>query len=308
MRYSLLIAVALSLGFTGRAAADTSFADVRSVEAITDGSQLIVLGTVIREQPAGAKDGKTRIKEVGRALKGTIDKKAIPDVVNLSDLVTAPGENPAILFLVPAEKPKTFEIAYIVYLNKHKVPATGWARYYSEIIPWDCTNGDRPSFHNPKCAVLDKTGAVLTDPDAVIERVVARAKLHPHQIDGGFYNHNVRPDLDSFQNSVIYNVQVPFDPEFQKDLLAQLNVRDGYQRYVVAAQLRHYKHDEVIAALKKCLTDDYIRELPVEPTKKDSPTKNYFAVRRAAYETLRSWGIDVKQPELEAPPDAKKPR
>ena len=120
-------------------------------------------------------------------------------------------------------------------------------------------------------------------------------------MDAGF-SAQVDVELDSFQNSIIYLLLVPFDPEFKKELLSQLKSTIGYERYAAARDLRHYKDQEVIAELKKCLTDDHIDELPVDPTKKGSPTKRYYAVRRAAYELLREWDVDVARPVLEAPP------
>ena len=79
------------------------------------------------------------------------------------------------------------------------------------------------------------------------------------------------------------------------------SVLDGLQRFAAAYHLASYKDDDVIAALKKCLTDDYVCELRVNP---DDATKHkrYYAVRKAAYEVLRAWKIDVDRPALEPPP------
>ena len=296
MRYSLLIVVAVSLGVTNRASADVYSYYVSSLEALTDASTLVVLGTVQRK-------GTTTLKDVERAVKGTADKP-FPAIENLSKVVTAADENRALLFLRPAAKPPALEVHYVIYLNKHTIPPKAdKVAYYQGLFPQHSSAGEPKSFHGSRCAAIDKTGNVIIDPDAVVKAVEARVKLHPKRVsDDGFYAKHGEQLED---NESDYNVLVPFDPEFKKDFLKQLGSKSGWDRYIAAQRLSHYKEQDVIAALKKCLDDDYVAELRTnaDPEKR----KPYYAVRKAAYEALKAWDIDVPRPELDPPPTVKKP-
>jgi hypothetical protein len=299
MRYSLLLAVAVSLGAPNRARADVYSYYVSSLESLTDASTVIVLGTVVREKAAGAKEATTHLKGVERAVKGTADKP-FPAIENLSRIVKAPGENRVLLFLRPAAKPPALEVDYIIYLNKHTVPANAdRAGYYRSLLPHHTSAWEPKSFHSTHCIAVEKTGNVLIDPESVIKAVEARVKLHPKRVSDECFYAKRGQQLED--NESDYNVLVPYDPEFRKDFLEELGSDHGWYRYVAVLHLSHYKDDEVIAALKKCLTDDYVCELRIKPDDPGRP-KPYFAVRRAAYEALRAWNIDVARPELEPPP------
>jgi hypothetical protein len=128
--------------------------------------------------------------------------------------------------------------------------------------------------------------------------------LHPKRVsDEGFYAKRGKQLED---NESDYNVLVPYEPEFRAGFLKELISENGWDRYVAVLRLRHYRDDEVIAALKKCLTDDFVCELRIKP---DDPSRHkpYFAVRKAAYEALRAWNVDVPRPELEPPPNLAPP-
>src|SRR5947208_1486999 len=122
MRAYLLVLVALAFGAPNRAAADTYLYSVYSLEWLTDSSSLVVVATVKHDGNTGAKNAKVQIKQVERALKGTVEKQ-LPEIANLSKVVTAGGEHRAVLFLRPTADPKVLEVAYVVYLNKHNPPA-----------------------------------------------------------------------------------------------------------------------------------------------------------------------------------------
>ena len=299
MRYSLLLAVTVSLCATNHAKADLYSYYVSSLESLTDASPVVVLGTVVREQQASAKKATTRLKGVERAVKGTADKP-FPAIENLSKVVTAPGKNRVLLFLSPAATPAALKVDYVIYLNKHTVPANASrAAYYQSLLPGYSSAWEPMRFHSARCIVIDKTGNVLIDPASVIKAVEARVKLHPKRVsDEGFYAKRGQQLEDDESD---YNVLVPYDPEFRKSFLKQLSSKYGWDRYVAVLRLGHYKDDEVIAALKKCLTDTYVCKLRVKP---DDPSRHkpYFAVRKAAYAALRAWNIDITRPELEPPP------
>lgn len=304
MRFSLLLAVTVSLCFAGRASADTYLYSVYSLEWLTDSSSLVVVATVKHDGNTGAKNAKVQIKEVERALKGTVDKK-LPEIANVSKVLTAGGENRAILFLRPSADPKVLEVTYVVYLNKHKVPAKDRAAYFAGLIPqYHDSSAEPMNFNSALCVAVDKNGTVLSTPDAVIKLVEARAKAHPKRTIDGFYNY--LGDDQLLNSDVIYRVLAPFDPEFKKDFLKHLENKNGWTRYHAIPNLTRFKDAESITALKKLLADDFVAEVRVDPERSDSPRKQFYVVRKAAYEALRAWDVDVKKPELEPPPVTEK--
>jgi hypothetical protein len=182
MRYLLLLVVAVSLGVTNRAKGDLYSYYVSSLESLTDASTVVVLRTVVREQEGGAKKATTRLEDVGRAVKGTAGKP-FPPIRNLSKVVTAPGENRVLLFLSRAAKLPAVEVGYVIYLNKHAVPANpGRVAYYRSILPGHTSAWEPKGFHSARCIAIDKEGNVLIDPEAVIKAVEARVKLHPKRV------------------------------------------------------------------------------------------------------------------------------
>ena len=70
---------------------------------------------------------------------------------------------------------------------------------------------------------------------------------------------------------------VPYDPEERGVFLKQLRSASGTDRAGAAHHLAHYPDAEVIAALKKCLTDDYFNDQLVDeaPGKKPRTAKIY---------------------------------
>src|SRR5687768_4778598 len=87
MCWRLVCVVAFGLIVPNRAGADVDSYTVYSLEWLVDASRSVWVATVVRD-----KDGTTRIKSVDRVLKGP-DEKPDPAVANLSDAVTAGGEN-----------------------------------------------------------------------------------------------------------------------------------------------------------------------------------------------------------------------
>lgn len=299
MRFTLL-AVVFCFALPGRAAADTYMYSVYSLEWLTDASEVVVVAPTAGAVPADEKKG-AKLKDVEQVLKGKFEKP-FPAITNFTGVVE--GEKRALLFLRRTEK-KELEVHYVVYLNKHDVPAKGRRAYFAGIIPqYHDSSAEPMRFADTRCVAIDKSFNVLSDPDAVVKLVAARAKAKPKADPDGFYT--FMGDDELVQSDVVYRVLRPYDPEYRKDFLKQLAGKDGFARYNAAYDLSRYKDNEVIAALKKCLTDDYVLELRGDPDRIDSPRKPTFAVRKAAYDTLRSWGEDVPRPELDAPP-VKKP-
>lgn len=135
-------------------------------------------------------------------------------------------------------------------------------------------------------------------PDEVVKLVEKRARLHPDRVTkAGFY----APRGDDLEDqSSDSNVLVPYDPEERAEFLKQVRGPAGLDRAHAAGHLAHYPDAEVIAALKKCLTDDYYNNQLVRDSP-DGPERsvNVYVVRQAAYESLRQLHVKVPKPELE---------
>lgn len=296
MRCSLVLAVVVGFALPGRAAADTYLFSVYSLEWLTDASEVVVLASTAGAKPAGA-DKAATLKDVEQVLKGKFEKP-YPVIANFAGVVA--GEGRALLFLRRTEK-AGLAVHYAVYLNKHAVPAKDRPAYFAGIIPqYHDSSAEPMRFSDTRCVAIDKALNILSDPDEVVKLVAARAKAKPGADADGFYT--FLGDECLVQSDILYRVLRPFDPEYRKDFLKQLSVGNGYERYSAVYNLSHYKDPEVVAALKKCLADEFVMELRVNPERADSPRKRFFAVRKATYDTLRAWGEDVVRPELSAPP------
>jgi hypothetical protein len=225
------------------------------------------------------------------------DEKPDPAVANLSDAVTAGGENRVLLFLRPAARKGGLEVLYVIYLNREPLPAGAAERAaaYRAAIP---EGYPRPKpTDSTRCVAIDRTGKVLVDPDEVVARVEKRARQHPKRFTEAGFIAPRGEELED-QNSV-YFVFAPYDPEERAVFLKQLQSASGTDRAGAAHHLAHYPDAEVIAALKKCLTDDYFNDQHIEePGARPRPAKIYV-VRRAAYESLRQLKVEVPRPELE---------
>jgi hypothetical protein len=93
---------------------------------------------------------------------------------------------------------------------------------------------------------------------------------------------------------------VPYDPEERGEFLKKLRSPDGIDRATAAGHLAHYPDAEVIAALKKCLTDDYYNNQHIDDDSGGPPrSANVYVVRRAAYQSLRQLNVEVPKPDLE---------
>jgi hypothetical protein len=87
---------------------------------------------------------------------------------------------------------------------------------------------------------------------------------------------------------------VPVDRQLEKRVQDYVRSEDPQRRTEGARALVYFKSDENIALVKPLLNDPAITYL--RPADGDQPGERVYGVRYAAYETLKSWGIDVKQP------------
>ena len=303
MKCCALYSVFLCLFTPLVALADTYSFYFRSLEWAVDTSDFIVEATVVCQQDPQTKKWQTTVEKVHRVLK-PVAGKSVPAIDDLSEaVITANGRNKVLLFAFRNEEKKTVSLYYCIYLNKHEAPgpAEKHKAYYQDLLPGQDSTSEPMQFYHDKCIAIDKNGEILSDPGKVIERVEQRIKLNPQAAtEKGSFNTKVA----SFEGSDDYNLAVPFDPEFKKDFLKELRSERGWWRYEAAFYLSNYKDDEVIAALKQCLGDTYVGKLRIEfdgQAAKPNQLKEFYIVRKAAYESLRKMGVNVPKPELEPP-------
>lgn len=297
MKSSWFLAAMLSLLVVAPIHADVSSFYVQSIEWLTDSSELIVEASVVRRRINNTDQWETRVAKVSRILKSVDGMGALP-FSDVSD-ITVEGTNTVLLFGIRNKDRKSATLMYCVVLNRWAVPEkpVERTRAYQGIHGYTSA-GQKESFHNKRCIAVDKEGNILVDPAKVVEAVDRRVKLHPKRFsNAGRYLKRGHLLEDSESD---YNVLVPFEPEFKKEFLRDLRNDNGWTRWRAACYLAHYEDPEVIAALKGCLDDSYVSE------DKDSPklTPRYM-VRKAAYEGLKSMGVETRRPLLEPPADPK---
>lgn len=90
-------------------------------------------------------------------------------------------------------------------------------------------------------------------------------------------------------------LSVPVDRHLEKWALESTRADRYMTRSASARALRYFRSDENIQRLKQLLNDpmSYTREFP-EGNK--TITETFYGVRYEAYETLKSWGVEVEEP------------
>jgi hypothetical protein len=91
-------------------------------------------------------------------------------------------------------------------------------------------------------------------------------------------------------------LSVPVDKQLEKRAQDSLRAEADQRRAEGARALRYFRSDENIARLRTLL-DDPGRAIRHHAQDNKGVEAIYF-VRHAAYETLKSWGIDVEKPVL----------
>ena len=113
----------------------------------------------------------------------------------------------------------------------------------------------------------------------VPRKVVAGTKWEPYYDTGGFLQ-----------------LSVPLDKQLEKRAHDYIRSKSGPKRAEGARALRYFKSDENIARVRPLLDDR--TPTYVQPAYENKGEMRLYGVRHAAYETLKSWGIDVKKPVI----------
>jgi hypothetical protein len=299
---SMLCVLSLAAAFAPLARADLYSAFVSSLDWLTDSSDVIVIVEV-------ARTGNRKVVRTATVLKGT-------------DHVRLKGWPPAELVRLVAELPEGRRLLIFGRLDRHKTPrirdlialsedaklppgvSVEAARYIA------VTGGLDAKAKQGVCAALTKEHDLLTKPEQVLRLVrkrIAQGSRVPadcdrerveHSYSGDDYGGSYRATGTPFDtNEVIHHVLVPWEPEYEKGLREELRRAHGPARVVVARQLANYRSRETIAALKACLDDEF-----VATKKENGALVSFYALRAAAYQSLRRLNVDVSRPQLR--PDA----
>jgi hypothetical protein len=299
MKHYLVVLLGIALGlsvFANQARADLYSRYVESIEWLVDSNDAIAVAKVVE----GGEHGKAEIESVLKPVAST-DRLAwaIDDIASgLKQLKT--GER----VLVFAEKQKGKK-AYFSYIsltdNASRLPddkARLDAYFYAVF-----------DFSSPQdvCAVLTKRGALLTDPKELLtyvkQRVKSPARLPPDwdrddpERLGGFC---VTPGCPVDIHETVNHIFVPPDPEYREESLrlALDKNNNGTLREEAVTRLRNWNDPEVVAALKKCLNDDYIATIWINEPGKDSVRKKIYRFRELAYRSLQKMHVSVPAPKL----------
>ena len=89
-------------------------------------------------------------------------------------------------------------------------------------------------------------------------------------------------------------LSVPVDQHLEKRAQDSVRSGDPHRRAEGAKALAYFKSDENIALVRPLLNDPGVTY--VQPAYEGRAGERVFGARHSAYETLKAWGIVVKQP------------
>jgi hypothetical protein len=155
------------------------------------------------------------------------------------------------------------------------------------------------------CAAVNRQGQLLTRPAQVLDLVkkrIAQGSRLPPDCDrervakpygGDEYGGRWRSGSECDTNEICYSVLAPWEPEDAKELLAELRRVPGKSKVTVARQLANFRTAKTILALRACLEDDFVEE-----QEEKGARVSVYAVRAAAYQSLRKLGVEIAPPGL----------
>lgn len=92
-------------------------------------------------------------------------------------------------------------------------------------------------------------------------------------------------------------LNVPVDKQLEQRAIQFLRSENYQEREQAARALRYFKSEENIACVKSLLGDPgwaYLRH----PLNNNGIEVRYYGIRNAAYQTLKSWGVEVEKPTI----------
>jgi hypothetical protein len=209
MRRFLVLAVVWGLASPGPAVADTYSYYYYSLEWLVDASDSIVEATVVPSPYTGNPSrSKVTVKSVGRVLK-QVGKASPVKGAELPCHVAAGDGHRVLLFTRPAAKQPGERVVYCVFLTADATPE-GKKRDPFTRLPSHSSAWERLAFSYPTCVAIDRTGKVLSDPDAVVRLVEARVKANPKRVSADGHYVKCGPTVDDGDD---HNLLVPDEPK-----------------------------------------------------------------------------------------------
>ena len=151
-----------------------------------------------------------------------------------------------------------------------------------------------------KLKVLTADFKLLRDPAAVIKAAKEALRLTPATIKR---IHVFRLDVPravlagtSWEEFGYFKLEVPVDQRLEKRTHEYLRSKDYGRRSEAARALRFFPSEGNIA-LAKTLLDDQTYGI-FHPPDKNGIEERYYGVRAAAYQALKTWGVEVEQPVI----------
>jgi hypothetical protein len=294
-----LLAIASTLVPSARADLNSYF--VRSLEWLTDSSDVIVIVEITQSSSHKIATTQTVIKGPAQSrLQGWPH----------SALATFVAELPRgrrLLVFGRLGKGGTPQVVDLICLGEDRKPLSGDALEAARYVA--VTGTLKAKAKQGVCAALTKHGDLLINQDQVLrlvhQRLAQGSRVPPdcnrervelsYSYDdyGGVY-HSPGTLFDS--NEAIHHVLVPWEPEYEKALLEELARGSGSAKVGAARQLANYRTPAAIAALQACLNDSL-----VVMAEKDGSQVLLYAVRVTAYQSLCRLGVDVPEPNLRPP-------
>jgi hypothetical protein len=155
-----------------------------------------------------------------------------------------------------------------------------------------------------KLEVMSADVRLIRDPEAVIE--LARKAVHrlPANIKR-VYTFELQVPREvvagtswetAYQTSGHLRLSVPVDQYLEKRAQESVRSKDPERRSEGVAALAYFKSDENLALVRPLLNDADVTYFGLG--KDGKPVERVYGVRHAAYQTLKTWGIDVKEPVI----------
>jgi hypothetical protein len=279
-RFMVFVAVGLSLWMPAQAQAQPGHSVAESIDSMVDNADLVVIGKLVRFRAAG--QGLERGEhEITIAVEETLKQPLFEEpqekelVVNVRDpvAVVARWKDRSHRLLVATKQDPPDETTVI-----------DLARDESEVL-----TADLKLLRNPEDVIRAAKDALRRMP-ANMKRIHTFELFVPPEIIAG----------TKLQKRVVEFLElvVPVDERLEKRALNDIASKDYVLREQGVRALRYFKSDENIARVRKLLGDPGWGYLE-HPQDNHGIEVRLYGVREEAYRTLKTWGVEVKQPKVE---------
>jgi hypothetical protein len=276
---SVLFAIA-----TPTAQAQPSFYTAMSVEAMALNADALVIGVVVGVSEEKKFNVATiAVEETLRGKHQARQQVRFPDNIwqlgvgayNAKDLRKIQDDAPRLLVAMRGEPA---EVCGLVYLAEQNFAEQNMRRGSAdEVYKADLTTLQKPAdlLRVVKETLRNSPGVKCIDTFPLTV-----------PIKGGYYGRGGST-----------TVEVPVDESLEKKAVQYLGSKERWRRTEGAAALKYFKSEQTIARLKELLSD--AEPLILSAESNFGVEVRFYTVRKAAFETLKYWGIAVKEPVVE---------